>query len=103
MKNAIQNFSKIKKENFKKYLLLSDMLELGKNSGFYHKNLADIINRSNIDKFFIYGNKIMETFSSIKNTKKGNMLQSLDDFDIVFSSILKNGDHLLIKGSNATD
>ena len=102
MKNAIQNFSKIKKENFKKYLLLSDMLELGKKSGLYHKNLADIINRSNIDKFFIYGNKIMETFSSIKNTKKGNMLQSLDDFDIVFSSILKNGDHLLIKGSNAT-
>ena len=30
------------------------------------------------------------------------MLQSLDDFDIVFSSILKSGDHLLIKGSNAT-
>ena len=46
------------------------MLELEKILDFTTKNLADIINRSNIDKFFIYGNKIMETFSSIKNKKK---------------------------------
>jgi len=44
----------------------------------------------------------METFKFIKENKKGNILQSLDDFDPVFSNILKNGDYLLIKGSNAT-
>ena len=31
VKNAIENFKLIKKRNFKKYLLLGDMLELGKN------------------------------------------------------------------------
>ena len=30
VKSAIQNFDSIKKQNFKKYLLLGDMLELGK-------------------------------------------------------------------------
>tara|TARA_A100001011_G_scaffold198908_1_gene207179 strand:- start:286 stop:3045 length:2760 start_codon:yes stop_codon:yes gene_type:complete len=102
MKNAIQNFSNIKKERFNKYLLLSDMLELGKKSTLYHKNLAAVINKTNIDKSFIYGKDIMETFKFIKENKKGNILQSLDDFDPVFSNILKNGDYLLIKGSNAT-
>ena len=34
VKNAIDNFSSIKKQKFKKYLLLGDMLELGKKSEF---------------------------------------------------------------------
>ena len=32
VKNAIQNFNSIKKQNFKKYLLIGDMLELGSKS-----------------------------------------------------------------------
>ena len=37
VKSAIQNFDSIKKQNFKKYLLLGDMLELEKNLKFYIK------------------------------------------------------------------
>ena len=46
VENAILNFSKIKKNNSKKYLLLGDMLELGKKVELYHKNLSNIINKN---------------------------------------------------------
>ena len=49
VKTAIQNFNAIKKQNFKKYLLLGDMLELGKKSDVLHKNLSEVINQSDID------------------------------------------------------
>ena len=38
VKNAIKNLSFIKKEKFKKYLILGDMLELGSKSKKYHTN-----------------------------------------------------------------
>ena len=102
VKNSILKFSKIKKKNFKKYLLLSDMLELGKKSDFYHKKLSQIINKTDIDKFFVYGDKILNTYKNIKKNKRGNILQHKKDFDLVFSKVLKKGDYLMIKGSNAT-
>ena len=37
VKVAIKNFNSIKKRNFKKYLLLGDMLELGKNLKLFTK------------------------------------------------------------------
>ena len=57
VKNAIINLSEIKKNKFKKYLLLGDMLELGSRSEFYHKKLSKLINSSDIDKVFIKGEK----------------------------------------------
>ena len=44
VKNAIKNFKLIKKQNFKKYLILGDMLELGKKSEKLHKDLSKVIN-----------------------------------------------------------
>jgi murE/murF fusion protein len=102
VKEAIINFSTIKKSNFKKYLLLGDMLELGTNSDLYHKNLSKFINNTDIDKFFVYGDHILNTFKYIKKNKQGNILQSKNDFDVLFSDIIRRNDYLMIKGSNAT-
>ena len=57
VKNAIKKLNSIKKENFKKYLILGDMLELGPKSKKYHKDLSKVINSSDIDKVFIKGKK----------------------------------------------
>ena len=59
VKNAIDSFGTIKKEKFKKYLILGDMLELGRKSEKYHKDLSKVINNSNIDKVFIRGEKTL--------------------------------------------
>jgi len=102
VKNAINNFSNIKKVREKKFLLLGDMLELGKKSDNYHKNLAHFINRSDIDKLFVYGENAFKTYQKTYKVKQGNILQNLNDFDEIFSEIINKGDYLMIKGSNAT-
>ena len=58
VKNAIKKFSLIKKEKFKKYLILGDMLELGSKSKKFHEDLSKVINNSDIDKVFIKGKKL---------------------------------------------
>ena len=100
--NAINNFSSIKKKNKKKFLLLGDMLELGKKSDNYHKNLAHFINQSDIDKLFVYGKNAFKTYQKTYKAKQGNILQNLNDFDEIFSDIINTHDYLMIKGSNAT-
>ena len=102
VKNAIYNFSNIKKNNSKKYLLLGDMLELGKKSDIYHKNLSHFINESDIDQLFIYGKNAFKTYQKTYKSKQGNILQNINDFDEVFSNLIKKNDYLMIKGSNAT-
>ena len=102
VKNAINNFSKIKIKNEKKFLLLGDMLELGKKSDIYHKKLARLINLSDIDKLFAYGKNAFKTYQKTYKAKQGNILQNLNDFDEIFSNIINKDDYLMIKGSNAT-
>ena len=102
VKNAINSFNVIKKEKFKKYLILGDMLELGHKSKNYHKDLSKVINNSDIDKVFIKGEKTLFTYKNLNKSKQGNILQNKDDIDLVLSNIINNNDYLMIKGSNAT-
>ena len=102
VKNAINKFSSIKKENFKKYLILGDMLELGHKSKKYHEELSKVINNSDIDKVFIKGKKTIFTYKHLYKDKRGNILQNNKDIDFSLSKIISNNDYLMIKGSNAT-
>ena len=102
VKNAIKNFDLIKKQNFKKYLLLGDMLELGKKSEILHKNLSKVINKSDIDKVFVKGSKSLTTFKNIHKDKRGNIFQQEEDVDFTLNNIIANNDYIMIKGSNAT-
>ena len=101
MKQSIVNLSKIDKKSHK-YLLLGDMLELGKKSEILHKKLSPIINKSKITKLFIHGKHIMSTYKNVKRNKRGNILQYKSDFKDILLPILQNNDYLMIKGSNAT-
>ena len=102
VKNAIKNLNSIKKINFKKYLLLGDMLELGDKSVKLHNDLSRVINNSDIDKVFIKGSKTLNTYKNIKKNKRGNILQHEEDIDFTLKNIISNNDYLMIKGSNAT-
>ncbi len=102
VKSAIENFSNIKKKGKRKYFLFGDMLELGKNSHIYHKKISEFINNSDIDKTYVYGSKAFETYRLIRKQKRGEVIKDLKSFSGKISNILKNGDYLMIKGSNAT-
>ncbi len=102
MKESIINFSRIKTKKTNKYLLLGDMLELGKKTNELHKNLTPFVNNSDIKKLFIHGKKIMKMYKNIKKNKQGNILQHKSDFKDTILPIIRNNDYLMIKGSNAT-
>ena len=101
MKQSILNLSNVNNNN-RKYILLGDMLELGKKSQILHKKLSPIINHSNINKLFIHGRHIMDTYKHVNKNKRGNVLQENSDFKEILLPILQNNDYLMIKGSNAT-
>ncbi len=102
VKNAILRFDSLKKEKFKKYLVLGDMLELGHKSRKYHEEISKVINNSDIDKVFVKGKQTIFTYKNLNKNKRGNILQNTEDIDLNLRSIISDNDYLMIKGSNAT-
>ena len=102
VKHAIHKLSSIKKEKFRKYLILGDMLELGERSQKYHEDLSKVINNSDIDKVFVKGKKTIFTYKYLNKEKRGNILQNSEDIDLSLGKMISNNDYLMIKGSNAT-
>ena len=102
LKSAILNFDKIKIDNGKKYLLLGDMLELGKHSKKLHQSIGKIINNTKIDKIFVKGSKILFTYNSISKKKKGRVLNKNSQIIDLIKNHLNNNDYLMVKASNAT-
>ncbi len=103
MKSAIKNMNFYSKDkNAKKIIFLGDMLELGKRSKKLHKALSGVINRTNIDKVFVCGQHIKETFNHLSIKKKGVVFKNIKEAYSYFSKILRNNDLLMVKGSNAT-
>jgi len=102
LKTAIENYNKIKSINSKKYLILGDMLELGKHSNKQHKLISKVINKTNISQVYVIGRYIKKTFEGLKTNKKARILN--DKFDIInlINKDLNNNDYLMIKGSNST-
>jgi len=103
MISAINNMNYYNHKNgLRKLMFLGDMLELGKKSKILHKKLSTTINKSDVDKVFVYGKYITETFKSLLENKKGRVFNNLDDAYSHFSKIIRNNDLLMVKGSNAT-
>jgi murE/murF fusion protein len=91
-----------REDNVKKLVFLGDMLELGKKSKKLHRKLSTIINKSDIDKVFVYGKHIKETFNLLSRNKKGKVFNNLKEAYDHFNKIVHNNDLLMVKGSNAT-
>ena len=102
LKIAIENYDKIESKNSKKYLILGDMLELGKHSLKQHKLISRILNRTKINQVYVVGNHIKETFKGLKSNKKGEILNNKFSIIDLINKNLDNNDYLMIKGSNST-
>ena len=89
-------------KNSKKYLILGDMLELGKNSLKQHKLISKIVNKTNINQVYVKGNYIKETFKGLNPNKKAKILTNKFDIIDLINKNLNNSDYLMIKGSNST-
>ena len=102
MKVCIQIFDEIKlKKNQKKYLILGDMKELGKNQLEYHIKLLKLIHRKKILNVIVCGKLMKLALKEINETK----IMCFMTMELIFSFLKKNisnNDIILIKGSNSS-
>ena len=99
---ALHKLNSLNNKSKRKLILLGDMLELGKYSKKLHIEAAQYINNAKIDKVYVYGKDIVETFNKIKPQKRGKILNSKKDILNFMINDIKNGEYLMIKGSNST-
>ncbi len=102
LKTAIENYDKIESKNSKKYLVLGDMLELGKHSIKQHKLISKIVNKTKINHVYVIGKYIKKTFYGLKSNKKAEILNNKIDILNLIKNNLNNNDYIMIKGSNST-
>ncbi len=102
LKTAIENYDKLVIKNSKKYLILGDMLELGKHSLKQHRLVSEIVNKTKINQVYVVGKYIKETFKGLKLNKKGKILKNNLSIINLINNDLNNNDYLMIKGSNST-
>ena len=77
------------------------MLELGKMTKKFHKNLARELNGSNIDTIHCAGKKIKDTFSHLNLRKKGQYFKDINQLKKNKKNIFKNNSIYLLKSSNS--
>ena len=99
---ALNKFNNLNTKSKRKLILLGDMLELGKYSLKLHIKAANFINKTKIDKVYVYGKNVIDTFNKIRPQKKGKILHSKKDIINFMKNDIKNGEYLMIKGSNST-
>ncbi len=102
LRSAIMNYDKINTKKSNKYLLLGDMLELGKHSEKLHKSIIPLINQTDIDKVFVKGKMVSKIFKDISIAKKGKIFADKSEIIKFISNDLNNNDYLMMKASFAT-
>ena len=99
---ALNKFNNLNTKSNRKLILLGDMLELGNYSKKLHNKAANYINKTKIDKVYVYGNDVVETFNKIRPQKRGKIFNSKKDIFNFIKDDIKDGEYLMIKGSNST-
>lgn len=99
MYEAVKTLSLLPCEG-KKILVLGDMNELGEYSSYYHRELGRHIKSMNFDCVFLFGEKIYDAYFE---AQKENVFYFEDIQGLLekLTSVLKEGDCVLIKGSRA--
>ena len=97
---SLKNFSKLKVMG-KKFLVLGDMLELGKESKEIHKALGIKIKKFQFNILYTVGKNMLEMSKVLKNIKYKYHEDNLDHIAENILKTIENGDAVLLKGSNS--
>ncbi len=102
LKFALERYDSLYEKNNKKFILIGNMLELGKFSKKLHIKIANYINKSKINKTYVYGNQTKHTFNKLKPQIRGRILKNKMDIYRLITNDLPNNSFLMVKGSNST-
>ena len=78
-------------EKYKEVVVSTNKEEFEKELG------VEMLNNTELQKHIFRA-----TYKNLKKEKRGNILQSNQDVDLILKNIITNKDYLMIKGSNAT-
>ena len=67
-----------------------------------HNEIAKYLNKSNINKIYVYGNQIKHTFNKLKPQIRGRVVKNIMDIYKLIKNDLPNNSYLMVKGSNST-
>ena len=97
---SLKSFSKLKVIG-KKFLVLGDMLELGKESKEIHKGLGKKIEKFQFNILYTVGKNMLEMSKVLKNIKYKYHEDNLDHIAENILKSIESGDAILLKGSNS--
>ncbi len=83
--------------------VLGDMLELGKHSEYYHREIAPLIASLDVDLVFASGEMMEHMFNELPEEKRGAFAFHSKDLIAPLEESLQSGDVLMIKGSLGSD
>jgi UDP-N-acetylmuramyl pentapeptide synthase len=78
------------------------MLELGKFSKKLHVDVAKFINKTKINKVYVYGKYVKDTFRNLVKNKKGEIFKNKNEIYHFVRKNIDNNHHFMFKGSNST-
>ncbi len=102
LKSALKNFDMIKVDSAKKYLILGDMMELGKYTKKLHVEIGKTINKTSLKNVNVIGEHVKWTFKNLNKVKRGIIIKKKSQIFDLIKNRLNNNDYLMIKGSNST-
>ncbi|NYT26109.1 CapA family protein [Alcaligenaceae bacterium] len=86
----------------RKIAVLSDMLELGEGSQQYHEEIADSLDPGQLDLVILIGDHMRSIIGRLSHDLRVITLTRISDVFLVLPPLLKQGDIVMLKGSNGT-
>jgi len=97
---ALENFAHFQSEQ--KVVVLSDMLELGKDATTFHQNLKPTLIKSGAYKFIAIGEMMKHLYDYVEGIEKHHF-QDINKLIASIHDLIVDGDVLLFKGSKSTN
>ena len=85
----------------RKICVIGDMLELGKDSDLYHREMVYLIEKSEVNIVFTIGNYSKIIYKNLSKSIESSHFDNLDMLYNKLKDILKDDDFIMIKGSNS--
>jgi UDP-N-acetylmuramoyl-tripeptide--D-alanyl-D-alanine ligase len=95
---ALENLKAYKTKS-SKYVVLGDMLELGKSSSKEHRDAGRLVKKMRFENLYTYGENSYQTFRGAKGVKNNYYFQDKDILAEMLKLNIRKGDIVLVKGS----
>ena len=86
----------------RRVVALTDMLELGEDSDRFHAELAEPIDRANVDVVFVAGVHMKSLWEALPPTRRGGYAEVTEKLTAQLAGAIRPGDVVMVKGSNGS-